>query len=453
MTHLHYDLLVIGAGSGNMVLAGLPDGWRVAIVEADRFGGTCLNRGCIPSKMLVHAADVAATVRGAGRFGIDADLVGVDWPAVRERIFGRLDPKDEQAVAYRRRHGVDVYRAEARFVSPGAVTVGADRLSADRIVLATGSRPNVPAIPGMAGTPHFTSDTIMRIEGLPASMVVLGGGAVAAEMSHVFGSLGVEVTLIGKDGYLLDDRDEDVRASFTERMRRRFQVWTSANPTQVERTAKGVEVLFDVDGGRHRVEAEVLLVATGRQPNSDRLDVATAGIDVDQHGHVLVDRYYRTQAEGVWAFGDLVNHFGLKHMANAEGRVVSHNLVHPADLVELAAPVVPSAVFSDPQVASAGLTEQSLRSMGGAFEVATVYYRDVAYGWALEDTESFVKVIADPETRLILGAHIIGAQASLLIQPLVQAMCLGTTVDAVAGQVVYLHPALSEAVHQALLRL
>jgi mycothione reductase len=140
-------------------------------------------------------------------------------------------------------------------------------------------------------------------------------------------------------------------------------------------------------------------------------------------------------------------------MANAEGRIVHHNLVHPEDLIELAVPVVPSAVFSGPEVASVGLTEQSLRSSGDRYGVATVHYRDVAYGWALEDTESFVKVIADPVTRLILGAHIIGAQASLLIQPLVQAMCLGSTVDAVAGQVVYPHPALSEAVHQALLKL
>jgi mycothione reductase len=453
MTDLHYDLLVIGAGSGNMVLGDLPESWRVAIVEEDRFGGTCLNRGCIPSKMLVHTADVAETVRDAGRFGIGAELVDVNWPAVRQRVFGRLDPKDGQAVAYQRRRGVDVYRHEARFVSPTAVEVGGDQLSADRVVLATGSRPHIPGLAGLESTPYLTSDTVMRIETLPASMVVLGGGAVAAEMSHVFGSLGVKVTIIGKDPVLLDDRDEDVSESFTSRMRDRFEVWTSAEPLRVGRTAGGMEVHFEVGGVVQSVEAEVLLVATGRRPNSDRLDVSAAGIGVDEHGHVVVDKHYRTGMPGIWAFGDLVNHFGLKHMANAEGRVVHHNLTHPEDLIELIAPVVPSAVFAHPQVASAGLTEQWLRSSGARFESATVPYRDVAYGWALEDTGSFVKVIADPVTRLVIGAHIIGAEASLLIQPLVQAMCLRSTVDALATQVIYPHPALSEAVHQALLKL
>jgi mycothione reductase len=200
-------------------------------------------------------------------------------------------------------------------------------------------------------------------------------------------------------------------------------------------------------------EGEVLLVATGRVPNSDRLGVAAAGIETDEHGHVVTDDTYQTNVPGIWALGDLANHFQLKHMANAETRLVRHNLLHPGQPRRAAFTVVPSAVFAGPQVASVGATEQDLQAAGRPYLAATRPYSDAAYGWALEDTTSFVKVLADPATRLLLGAHILGPQASTLIQPLIQAMCLGSTADQVASGVLYIHPALSEVVEQALLGL
>jgi mycothione reductase len=448
-----YDLVIVGAGSGNMLPTEEFAGWRIAVVESDRFGGTCLNRGCIPSKMLVHTADVAQAVRHAGRFGIGARWAGADWPAIRDRVFGRIDPLHERAVAHRRGGGIDVFPGEARFTGPKVLRVGDEEIRAGRFVLAAGSRPRIPPIDGLAGVPYLTSDTVMRLDRLPRSMIVLGGGYIAAEMSHIFGSLGAEVTIVARGTQLLSQHDADIRARFTELYQARFDLRLGATIERVSATRKGVRLHLAGPAGVQTADGEVLLVATGRIPNSDRLDVAAAGIEVDAHGHVRTDDTYATSVPGIWALGDLANHFQLKHMANAETRLVRHNLLHPGQPRRARFPVVPSAVFAGPQVASAGATEQDLQAQGRDYVTATRRYGDTAYGWALEDTTSFVKVLADPATRLLLGAHLIGPQASTLIQPLIQAMCLGNTVDQVAAGVLYIHPALTEVIEQTLLEL
>jgi mycothione reductase len=448
-----YDLVVVGAGSGNMLPAGQFAGWRIAVVEADRFGGTCLNRGCIPSKMLVYTADVAQTVRHAGRFGIGAKWGGADWPAIRDRIFGRIDPLHELAIAHRRADGVDVFPGEARFVAPKILRVGEEELRAERVVLATGSRPQVPPAPGLSEVAYLTSDTVMRLDTLPRSMAVIGGGSIAAEMSHIFGSLGTAVTIIERGNNLLSRHDIDIQARFTEHYRERFDLRLSSAVDQVSPTRTGARLDLATPSGPQRVEAEALLVATGRRPNSDGLDVAAAGIDVDTHGHVRTDDTLQTSVPGIWALGDLANHFQLKHMANAEAQIVWHNIANPGQLRKAVFPVVPAAVFADPQVASAGATEQDLQAQGRRYVAAARAYRDTAYGWALENTAGFAKILADPDTRLLLGAHIIGPQASILIQPLIQAMCLGNTVEEIASGVLYIHPALTEVIQQALLEL
>jgi mycothione reductase len=448
-----YDLVIVGAGSGNMLPTADFGHWRVAVIESKRFGGTCLNRGCIPSKMLVYTADVARTVQHADRFGIMAQWGGADWPAIRDRVFGRIDPLHDRAVAYRRKSGVDVYAGEAKFIGPRAVRVGDDEIRSDRFVLAAGSRPAIPEIPGLADVPYFTSDTIMRLDALPRSMIVLGGGYIAAEMSHIFGSLGTRITIVTRGPQLLSKHDFAISARFTEVYKERFDVRLEARVERVTATADGIRAELTTPAGAQTAEGELLLVATGRVPNSDRLDVAAAGIEVDSHGHVRTDDTYATNVPGIWALGDLANHFQLKHMANAEARLVRHNLLNPGEPRRKAFAVVPAAVFADPQVAAVGKTEQDLQASGQAYVAATRSYSDTAYGWAMEDTTSFVKLLADPATRLLLGAHIIGPQASTLIQPLIQAMCLGNTIDQVGAWVLYIHPALTEAVEQALLEL
>ncbi|MEP7026648.1 MAG: mycothione reductase, partial [Actinomycetota bacterium] len=445
--------VIVGAGTGNMLPEKEFDGWRIAVVESDVFGGTCLNRGCIPSKILVYTSDVAGIIRDAELFGITAELTGTNWPAIRDRVFNRIDPIPARAVAHRRKTGVDVFTGEARFTAPKVLQVGGDVLRAEHVVLAAGSRPRIPEIAGLAGVPYLTSDTVMRLDQLPATMAVLGGGFIAAEMGHVFGGLGTKVTIIARGERLLARHDSDISAAFTERYRQDFDLRLNTTVRRVTATAGGVRLDLDTPAGPRQVEAEQLLVATGRRPNSDTLNLAAAGIDTDEHGHVRTDATMQTKVPGVWALGDLTNHFQLKHMANAEARIVWHNIAHPDQPRRAEFPVVPSAVFADPQVASAGVTEQELQASGRPYQVAARRYGEAAYGWALQDTTSFVKLLADPDTRLLLGVHLIGPQASTLIQPLVQAMCLGNTVDEVGTGVLYIHPALTEVVEQALLAL
>jgi mycothione reductase len=368
-------------------------------------------------------------------------------------VFGRIDPLHEKAAAHRRANGIDVFPGEARFVAPKVLKAGGGEIRGERFVLAAGSRPRIPPVDGLAGVPYLTSDTVMRLDRLPKSMAVLGGGYIAAEISRIFGSLGTRVTIVARGEHLLPRHDADIQARFTQAYRQRFDLRLGAEAKRVAKTRKGVRLDLVTPSGAHAAEGEVLLVATGRIPTSDRLHVAAAGIETDAHGHVRTDGTYQTNVPGIWALGDLANHFQLKHMANAETRLVRHNLLHPGQPRPAAFTVVPSAVFAGPQVASAGPTEQELQAAGRDYLAATRAYSDAAYGWALEDTTSFVKVLADPATRLLRGAHIIGPQASTLIQPLIQAMCLGNTADQVASGVLYIHPAFTEVVEQALLEL
>ena len=324
-----YDLIVIGAGSGNMLLGGELEHLRAAIIEPDRFGGTCLNRGCIPSKMLVVTADAARAVGQAERLGVHATLDRVDWPAIRARVFDRLDPLHDAAVAYRRRSGIDVYTDPARFVEPRVLEVGDQQLTADQVVVAAGSRPVIPPAAGPGPGGFHTSDTIMRIEEIPTSLIVIGGGYIAAELGHVFGAFGAEVTIVARGPRLLPGEDQALSTRFTELAQRRFDVRLDTTVTTVAARGNGVAVTVEHGKQTEVLEAAALLVATGRRPNTDRLDVAAGGLPVDEHGHLVTDDSYQTPVPGVWSFGDAANHFQLKHMANAEERGVAHNLAHP----------------------------------------------------------------------------------------------------------------------------
>src|SRR6516164_7607733 len=235
-----YDLVIVGAGSGNALPTREFANWRIAVVECDRFGGTCLNRGCIPSKMLVHTADIAQAVRHAGRFGIGAKWAGADWPAIRDRVFGRINPLHERAVAHRRANGIDVFLGEARFVAPKVLQVGGDEIGGERFVLAAGSRPRIPPIDGLAEVPYLTSDTVMRLGRLPKSMVVLGCGYIAAEMSHIFGSPGTKVTIVARGEEFLSRHYTDIRARFTKCYQERSDVRLGATVTRAVKTRTGV---------------------------------------------------------------------------------------------------------------------------------------------------------------------------------------------------------------------
>ena len=456
MTPENYDLIIVGSGSGNSVVSSEMDGWRIAIVERWTFGGTCLNRGCIPSKMLVYAADVAesAGADNARTYGVTTRFESADWPAVVQRVFGRIDPIAEGGLEYRYSlPNVTVYEGDARFVGERTLLVNGTTITGERIVLATGARPFIPSIHGIDEVPYHTSDTIMRVAHQPQHLVVLGGGFIAAELSHVFRSLGSRVTIINRGRRLLSAEDLDISLAYTELVADRFELVLGAHVERVYMTAEGVGLRVTTAAGERIVEGDTLLVAAGRLANGDDIDADHAGIEIGPMGEVVVDAHGRTSAPGVWALGDVNGRHQLKHMANGEAKVVQHNLLHPDDLQLLDPRPAPHAVFGSPQIGAVGLTQAQADAAGRNYTTISHSYGGAAYGWALEDTSGFCKLIGDPATRMLLGAHVIGYQASLLVQLLVQGMHLGNTVDQLATGQVWIHPALSEVVEQALLAL
>jgi len=444
--------MIIGAGSGNSIIGPQHDHWDIALIERGLFGGTCMNVGCIPSKMFVYSALLAELAGHGPALGVNTRFDGADWPAIRDRVFGRIDPIAEAGANYRESlTNVAVFRDSARFVGPKQVAVGPDVITAKKIVIAAGARPLIPDIPGLEQAGYHTSDTIMRLDKLPDHLLVIGGGYIATELGNVFGSLGSEVTFLVRGGRLLRHEDDDISLRFTEAYRHKFDVRCRTQVLEARRDGSEIVLKISQNGVHGEVRGDQLLVATGRIPNSDDLDVAASQIATDSAGYVVTDSGMRTNVPGVWALGDITNPAQLKHVANYEARVVAHNITHTENPIEVDDRPVPHAVFGHPQVASVGLTERECHQRNISHVSRIQEFGSAAYGWAMEDTQSFVKLITDPATRLLIGVHIIGPQASTLIQQLIQGMTLGHTVDEMARDQYWIHPALPEVLEQALL--
>jgi dihydrolipoamide dehydrogenase len=453
-----YDFLVIGSGSGlDVANAAVNRGESVAIVEKGPLGGTCLNRGCIPSKMLLYHADVLETVERADRFNIDAEVRDVDFADIVREV-----NEDVGADSDSIRRGLrsspehDLYEGEASFVGERTVEVsgGADdgaRIRADRVLVAAGTRPSIPDIEGIDTVDYLTSTDALQLEEPPEHLVVVGGGYIAAELGHFFGTFGSDVTVVGRRPHLLPEADPEVGRAFTGRYADRFTVHTGHEAVAVSESGGEVTVETrpyppafdgDPDEGGVTVTGSDLLVAAGRRPNTDTLHVETAGIETDEAGFVETDEYLRTTAEGVWALGDIVGEYLLKHNANHEARAVVRNLFGDPEPVDYTA--MPFAVFASPEVAGVGATEDELE---GEYATNTYRYEDTARGDAMK-REGMVKVLIDLEGE-ILGCHIVGPEASNLIQEVVVAMTAGSGTVRDIRDAVHIHPALSEVVQRA----
>lgn len=442
------DLIIIGSGSGNAIPEFLSDR-NIAIIERGTFGGTCLNVGCIPSKMFVLPADKAVDAAHSAKLGIDIRFHGADWAAIRDRVFGRIDPIVEGGRKYRESGSPNITLIEgtARFVAERIIDVEGRRMTAPDILVAAGSRPSVPPITGLVETGFHTSDSIMRLDELPGRLGIIGGGYIAVEMGHVFSAFGTEVSLFNRSEVLLRQQDREIAERFTELFGERVDLHLEHLPNKIER--RGEAIVVHCHG--EEIEVDELLVATGREPNSDLLDAELGGLTCHHHGTVIVDEHMRTAVEGVWAIGDIANDFQLKHVANHEAAVAFWNIGHPDELRSVDYTAVPAAVFSNPQVASVGMTEEAARAEGVDYVVGRRDYGGTAYGWALADETSFAKVLVDRSNRHIIGGHIIGPQAATLIQPIIQAMQFGQTAAELANEPYWIHPALTEVVENALI--
>lgn len=454
----HYDLIIIGAGSGNSIPTPDFDDKSIAIVESGRFGGTCMNVGCIPTKMYVYAADTAYGTRTADKLGIQAHVDSVEWDSIVDRVFHqRIDKIAEGGEAYRRGDetpNITVYDQHASFVGPKTIRTGqgeeATTISGEQVIIATGSRPLIPEVYANSGVTYRTNEDIMRLERQPRSLIIVGGGFIAMEFAHVFDGLGTKVTIINRSEELLRFLDTDLSSRFNEQAKERFEVITGANGTALREGGEGVEL--ELDNGQ-TITAEEILIATGRVPNGDQMNLGSAGIEMREDGRIAVDDYGRTTAEGVWALGDVSSPYMLKHVANAETKAVRHNILHPDDMRPMPHDLVPSAIFTHPQIATVGLTEDAAREQGYDVTVKVQDYGDVAYGWAMEDHTGICKLIADKATGQLLGAHYYGPQASTLIQQMITVMAFGLDVREVATKQYWIHPALPELTENALLGL
>lgn len=449
-----FDLIIIGAGSGNSVPGPDHDNWHIAIIEPDQFGGTCLNRGCIPSKMLIHTADVAETVHTAGTFGINARITDINWSSVIRRVWERIDPIAASGERYRSSlPNTTVYKGKAKFVGEKIVEVDGERLHAPKIVLAAGSRPRIPDIPGLEDVVYHTSDTIMRLPEQPNRLTIIGGGYIGAELGHFFGALGTHVTIIDRGDTLIKPEDDDIRQRFTDIYARKYSLCLNAQIDQVRANHGDITVDMTMHNQQRSISSDVLLIAAGRIPNTDILQVAQSGIAVDAAGRVVSNEYGETNVSGIWALGDVTSPYQLKHTANMDARICAYNIVHPHAQRPVQYQAIPHAIFASPQVASVGLTEREARTKHLPYLVGKKDYSATAYGWAIEDTESFVKILGHKETREILGAHILGPHAAILLQPLINAMRFHESIDQLARDTIYIHPALTEVIENALLEM
>lgn len=445
-----FDCIVIGAGSGLNVASGFArHGKEVAVVEPGPLGGTCLNRGCIPSKMLIAHADIADAIGRSGEFHIDASMEGVDFSSIVQEVNDTV-AEDAQSIE----RGIEdsdnhtLFQEEARFVDEKVLEVGDERITAPKIVVAAGSRPLVPPIDGLEDVDYMTSKDALEPEEQPDRLVIIGGGYIACELAYFYGALGTEVTIIEMADTLLSREDMEVAELFTQRFVEDHDVYLGMRASEVsEQDGRITVTAEDEDGATETVEGDALLVAAGRRPNTDRLGVEEAGLETDDRGFLVTDEQLRTSVDGIWALGDIAGNWMFKHSANEEAKVVLRNALLDAGR-EFDDSAMPHAVFSNPEIAGVGATEQELEEDGREYRSATYDYRKTGKGMALKE-DGFAKVLIDPDDRSILGFHIVGPHASQLIHEVLVAMRAGSGTVGDIKDTIHIHPALNEVVQRA----
>jgi dihydrolipoamide dehydrogenase len=449
-----FDCIVFGGGTGNTVAsAAAAEGLETALVEKGPLGGLCLNRGCNPSKMLIEHARALEQVRNADQFGIDASVEDVRFEALVKEVNGELaEIAEEKKQTKRSEENLTLFREEARFVDDHTIKLAdsGETHSGDRIVIAAGSAPVVPgAIDGLEDTDYLTSAGALRLESPPERLVVLGGGYIAAELGYYFDAFGSDVALIEAEDTLVSREDDDVAAAFTEIAGERHDVYTGYRASAVEESNGEITVTAEAESGEGiTVAGDELLVALGRQPNTEGIGLDATNVEINNAGFIETDAQLRTNVEGVRAMGDIAENGMFKHSGDYEGEIVIANVAR-GESREADFTALPHAIFTEPQIGAVGKTEAELGEEGVEYAVGRAEIADTAMARALKLDRGFAKVLADPETREILGCHIVGHEASMLIHEAVPAMRYGGTVDDLANTLLHAHPALNKVLMKA----
>jgi len=451
-----YDVIAIGTGSAMYVLDGMMQrnpNIRVAVIDKDEPGGICLTRGCIPSKILLYPAEVIRTIQTASVFGIDADLRSVSFEKVMGRMRSIIDA-DINSI----REGlssspnIDYYQAPAEFTAPYTLKVEKETIHSNMIFLSIGSKPIIPPIKGLKEAGYHTSDTILYEKKLPETIAIVGGGYIAAEYGHFFSAMGSKVTIIGRNPRFLPQEEPEVSSLAEKELGERLTLLTGYEALEASRAGNRKKVLaINRQSGEQRtIEVQEIMIACGRGPTTDILHPERAGIKTDDRGWVQVNEFLETSAPNVWAFGDANGKYLFKHKANYDTTIVYYNVVLKRK-VPVDYHAVPHAVFTDPEIASVGLREMEAIEKYGEAEIliGLERYQDTAKGEAMAVKDYFVKVIVQRQNLKILGAHIIGPQASVLIQEIINLMYTQDQSAQPLLDAMHIHPALNEVVQRA----
>jgi mycothione reductase len=443
----NYDLIIIGSGAGlNLVDAAVNSGMKVALAENGPMGGTCLNRGCIPSKMWIYPADVIRQIEDGDRIGIEAKLEKADFKVVRQRTWDSvIKERDGITEAIMEDPRVTPIRDTVSFVGDRTLTASGRTIYAPRIVLAGGARTAIPPIKGLDEVDYQTSETIFDIEALPKSLIILGGGYKGCEFGHFFSAFGTDVTIIQRSTRLLPNEELEISSVVTRKLGQHVTLRTAHDAVEVRKGDGGIEVISrDRTNGKEVIdEAEMLLVTTGMKSNADWLDPAATGVELDEMGYVKVNEHLETTAPGIWALGDITGRHMFRHTANYESQIVWHNMTseHKAFVDEHA---IPHAVYTYPTVGSVGMLEEGAKRGNLKYLVGYNFYSNVAKGAAMANDHGVVKVLVEAGTRRILGAHIAGPEADLLVQQVVYLMNAGDQSFLPMARSQVIHPSLSE---------
>ena len=451
----NYDALVVGSGSA-MVIAEefLNHGYKVALVDRGPLGGTCLNVGCIPSKMLIYPADRIVEIEEAAKLGIKAAVEEVDFKTIMARMRQTVvATASDIREGIKQVEGLDYYEGEGRFVADYTIEVNGRKIKGANVFLVSGTRPDIPPIRGVEKVNYLTNESLLKLNEKPPSLVIIGGGYVGVEYAHFFAAMGTKVTLLEMAERLIWNEEEEIAALLENKLAKRMVVETGITASEIVKEKDGITVkaVRNKDGAKLEFKAEKLMLATGRRSNADTLNLEKTGVKTDKHGYIEVDNLYRTSKKNIFSCGDAIGRQMFIHVANREASLLANNILHGEE-ISLDYNAAPHAIFSHPQVASVGLTEAEAQRKGYKTLIGKASYTEIAKGEAMMEKDSFAKAIVDKKNGKILGFHIIGSGASTLIQEVVNVMAADAKAEKI-NQGIHIHPALSELIPVTLSKL
>ncbi len=447
----NYDAIVVGSGCGMLIVdEALSHALKVALVDKGPLGGTCPNLGCIPSKMLIYPADRIIEIEEAKKLGIEAKVTNIDFKSIMERMRKSVHKNQNhirEAISQLKKF--DFYKGEGHFVGEYTISVAGEEIRGEKIFLASGSRPFIPPIKGLDSTGYLTNETVLGLKERPESLVIIGGGYVGVEYGHFLAAVGTRVTILEMADRLVLAEEPEISALLKKALGRRMEIYLNTQAEEVRRNGSGVGVLVKniKNGIQRELKAQKIMAAVGRRSNADLLKVENTGVETDKRGFIKVNEYLETSKKNIFAVGDVNGQQMFTHTANREAAVAAHNALHDGKL-KMDYHAIPHAVYSYPQIAAVGLTEEQARAHHDIL-VGRARYSDVAKGEAMMEREGFTKAIVARDSRKILGFHIIGPYAPILIQEVVNAMQSGGHMGEI-NDGVHIHPALPELIQLAL---